>query len=133
MGVFVNHFKTILNTLDSMQNDFHVFQEEASKELAKFHDQLLHLMFLKRKILMTFLGYQRAIDETIQQLALLIVCAVRRAQVIEYQLSQVSVGLDSSPTRLGAYRQAAGGMNLSMASQYGIMIDGDEQSVQFQS
>lgn len=48
-------------------------------ELAKFRDELLHLMFLKRKILMTFLGYQRAIDETIQQLALLIVVAKRRA------------------------------------------------------
>ena len=49
-----------------MQNDFHVFQEEASKELAKFQYEMLNLMFLKRKILMTFLGYQRAIDETIQ-------------------------------------------------------------------
>lgn len=38
MADFVSHFKTILSTLDSMQNDFHVFQEEASKELANFHD-----------------------------------------------------------------------------------------------
>ena len=32
---------------------------------------------------MTFLGYQRTIDEVIQQLALLVVLARRRALVIE--------------------------------------------------
>lgn len=84
MPAFVKHFQTITRDLENMQNDFRVFQEEAAKELAKFKDELLNLMFLKRKILMTFLGFQRAIDETIQQLALLTVVARRRAKVIEF-------------------------------------------------
>ena len=65
MAAFVAHFNKVTDTLDGMSNDFREFQEAAAKELAKFKDELLHLMFLKRKILMTFLGYQRAIDETI--------------------------------------------------------------------
>lgn len=57
MPSFVNHFKTIIDTLDNMKDEFKLFQQEAAKELAKFKDELLHLMFLKRKILMNFLGY----------------------------------------------------------------------------
>lgn len=66
MSVFLNHFKKISKTLENMKIDFNLFQEEAVKELDGFKDELLHLMFLKRKILVTFLGYQRAIDETIK-------------------------------------------------------------------
>jgi len=86
MGVFLNHFASIVDTLENMKIDFRVFHEEAAKELSRYRDELLHLMFLQRKILMTFLGYQRAIDEVIKQLALLTVVARRRALVIENQL-----------------------------------------------
>lgn len=65
MVVFVGHFKKITDTLEKLKNDFREFQEEAAKELARFKDELLQLMFLQRKILMTFLGYQRTIDEVI--------------------------------------------------------------------
>lgn len=65
MPVFVAHFKKITDTLEKLKNDFREFQEEAAKELARFKDELLQLMFLQRKILMTFLGYQRTIDEVI--------------------------------------------------------------------
>lgn len=57
MPVFVANFERLLVTLEKMKDDFREFQEEAAKELAKFKDELLLLMFLQRKILMTFLGY----------------------------------------------------------------------------
>ena len=57
MTVFLNHFKKITKTLENMKIDFRLFQEEAVKELASFSNELLLLMFLKRKILVTFLGY----------------------------------------------------------------------------
>ena len=63
---FVGHFTKISELLEKLKNDFREFQEEAAKELSRFKDELLQLMFLQRKILMTFLGYQRTIDEVIQ-------------------------------------------------------------------
>ena len=46
MLVFVGHFKKITDTLEKLKNDFREFQEEAAKELARFKDELLQLMFL---------------------------------------------------------------------------------------
>ena len=67
-----------------MLDGFRQFQTDASQFLAQYRDQLLNTMFLKRKILMTFLSYQRAIDETIKQLSLVIVIAKRRLALIEF-------------------------------------------------
>ena len=114
MPVFVANFDRLLNTLDKMKDDFREFQEEAAKELAKFKDELLLMMFLQRKILMTFLGYQRTVDEVIKQLALLMVVARRRSIVIEFQLTRVG-GLD---TRSNALTMVEGDeVSLTVASQ----------------
>ena len=47
----------VKKTLESMQNGFKLFQSEASTEMIKYKNELLHLMFLRKKILVTFLGY----------------------------------------------------------------------------
>ena len=58
------------------------------------------MMFLKKKILMTFLGYQRAVDEVIEQLALVVVIARRRSTVIDFlQQSAPMRGKQHSPIR----------------------------------
>ena len=54
--------------------------------MVKFRTELLELMFLRKKALITFLGYQRAIDENIKVIALLLIIAWRRVQVIDRRL-----------------------------------------------
>ena len=46
--------------------------------MVKFRTELLELMFLRKKTLITFLGYQRSIDENIKIIALLLIIAWRR-------------------------------------------------------
>ena len=56
--------------------------------MVKFRTELLELMFLRKKTLITFLGYQRSIDENIKIIALLLIIAWRRVQVIDRRLME---------------------------------------------
>ena len=78
IAFIVKNMEKVKKTLENMQDGFKLFQSEASTEMIKYKNELLHLMFLRKKILVTFLGYQRAIDETIKIISLLLVIAWRR-------------------------------------------------------
>lgn len=83
MPIYVDYFKKVSEMLQALSDSFEEFQEEAKKELCGIKTEILSYMFVEQKILVTFLGYQRVIDEFIQQLALIMVIARRRALVLE--------------------------------------------------
>ena len=53
----VRNMEKVKKTLESLLSGFKQFQSEASTEMIKYKNELLQLMFLRKKVLLTFLGY----------------------------------------------------------------------------